>query len=58
MFQMATDGPGARHVGSDDALDESDRQFLAALKAGRCEGLQFLLLAAFTIAARRWFLPS
>lgn len=58
MFQMATDGPGARHVCSDDALDESDRQFLAPLKAGRREGLQLLLLAAFTRAARRWFLPS
>src|SRR6266567_6859383 len=48
---MAADGPGARRAGSDDGLDGSGRQFLAPLKAGRCEGLQFLLLAASTIAA-------
>ena len=57
----ARDGSGARHVDSDDALEESDRQFLAPLKAqkaSRCKGLQFLPLAAFTIAAHRWLLPS
>lgn len=47
----------AVHAGSEAALDESDRQFLALLKAGRIEGMQTLLLAAFTVAARRRFSP-
>jgi hypothetical protein len=43
---------------SDATLDESDRQFLALLKADQIEGLGELLLAAFTIAARRRFSPT
>jgi hypothetical protein len=43
---------------SDAALDESDRQFLALLKADQIEGLGELLLAAFTVAARRRFSPT
>jgi hypothetical protein len=47
----------ALHADSGTALDESDRQFLALLKVGKIEGLQVLLLAAFTAAARRRFSP-
>lgn len=47
----------ALHSDSGAALDESDRQFLGLLKAGKIEGLQVLLLAAFTAAARRRFSP-
>ena len=48
----------ALRTGSDTDLDDSDRQFLALLKADRIEGLGELLLAAFTIAARRRFSPT
>jgi hypothetical protein len=47
----------ALHADSGSALDESDRQFLALLKADRIEGLQVLLLTAFTVAARSRFSP-
>jgi hypothetical protein len=47
----------ALHADSGTALDESDRQFLALLKARKIEGLQVLLLAAFTAAACRRFSP-
>jgi hypothetical protein len=43
---------------SDAALNESDRQFLALLKSDQIEGLGELVLAAFTIAARRQFSPT
>lgn len=43
---------------SDATLDDSDRQFLALLKADQIEGLGELLLAAFTVAARRRFSPT
>jgi len=39
-------------------FDESDRQFLALLKADQIEGLGELVLAAFTIATRRRFSPT
>jgi hypothetical protein len=48
----------ALHSDSDAALDESDQQFLALLKADKIEGLGELVLAAFTIAARRRFSPT
>jgi hypothetical protein len=48
----------ALQADSDAALDESDRQFLALLKADQIEGLGELLLAAFTVAARRRFSPT
>ena len=48
----------ALHTDSDADLDHSDRQFLALLKADRIEGLGELLLAAFTVAARRRFSPT
>ena len=48
----------ALRADSEAALDESDRQFLTLLKADRIEGLGELLLAAFTIAARRQFSPT
>jgi hypothetical protein len=48
----------ALHTDSDADLDDSDRQFIALLKADRTEGLGELLLAAFTIAARRRFSPT
>lgn len=48
----------ALHTDSDADLDDSDRQFLALLKADRIEGLGDLLLAAFTVAARRRFSPT
>jgi hypothetical protein len=48
----------ALQIDSEQALDDSDRQFLALLKADRIEGLGELLLAAFTIAARRRFSPT
>jgi hypothetical protein len=48
----------ALQAGSDAALDDSDRQFLALLKADRIEGLGELFLAAFTVAARRRFSPT
>jgi hypothetical protein len=48
----------ALHIDSDADLDNSDRQFLALLKADRIEGLGELLLAAFTVAARRRFSPT
>lgn len=48
----------ALHTDSDAYLDDSDRQFIALLKADRIEGLGELLLAAFTVAARRRFSPT
>jgi hypothetical protein len=48
----------ALHTDSEAAFDESDRQFLTLLKADRIEGLGELLLAAFTVAARRRFSPT
>lgn len=48
----------ALHTDSDADLDNSDRQFLALLKADRIEGFGDLLLAAFTVAARRRFSPT
>jgi hypothetical protein len=48
----------ALRTDSDSALDESDRQFLALLRADRIDGLGELLLAAFTVAARRRFAPT
>ena len=48
----------ALRTGSDTDLDDSDRQFLALLKADRIEGLGELLLAALTVAARRRFSPA
>jgi len=50
--------PCARHGDSDDALGESDRRFLALLEGRQAGGLQFLLLAALVVAARRSFLLS
>lgn len=48
---------GALHAGSDDAFDDSDRRFLALRTSGEYQGLDVLLLAAFTVAARRRFAP-
>ena len=48
---------GALHASSDDAFDDSDRRFLALRTSGKYQGLDVLLLAAFTVAARRRFAP-
>jgi hypothetical protein len=48
---------GALHASTGDAFDESDRRFLTLLQANRYAGLDVLLQATFTIAARHKFAP-